>query len=61
MSLRLIVQENVVYEGEPIPVPRVGDGFQFEGQTVPVEAVTWEYAGRDVSVTLVLGPREYTY
>jgi len=62
MPLRLLVQDQIVYEGEPIPIPRVGEAVQHEGQAMPVESVTWDVQSSGmVTVTLVLGTRSYTY
>ena len=62
MTLRLQVQDKIVYEGEPIPIPRVGEAFQHEGDAKPVESVTWDIQSGDlVVVTLVVGARPYTY
>jgi hypothetical protein len=62
MPLRLLVQEQIVYEGEPIPIPRVGEAFQHNGDAMPVESVTWDFrTAGTVAVTLVLGARPYTY
>jgi hypothetical protein len=62
MTLRLLVQDEVVYEGEAVPVPRSGDLIDHGGQSLPVEAVTWQFSDtRDVEVTLVVGDRPYTY
>lgn len=62
MTLRLLIQDKVVYEGEAVPVPRSGDMIDHEGQSVPVAAVTWQFDGTgDVQVTLVVGDQPYTY
>ena len=62
MTLRLLVQDTVVYEGEAIPIPRSGDVIDHDGQSVPVEAVTWQFSDTgDIQVTLVVGDRPYTY
>jgi hypothetical protein len=62
MSVRLIVQDQIVYEGAPIPIPRVGEAVQHNGDAMPVESVTWDFQSAElVSVTLVLGARPYTY
>ena len=62
-SLRLQVGDTTVYEGPAIVVPRVGDRMNHDGQTVPVEATEWDFAGAPdiVSVTLVLGDQPYSY
>jgi|1185.fasta_scaffold32544_2 hypothetical protein len=62
MPVRLQVQDKVLCEGENVPVPRVGDAIEHEGQIVRVEAVTWAFgAGATVLVTMVLGDVPYTY
>jgi hypothetical protein len=62
MSLRVLVQDDVVYEGASVPVPRVGDHIRRGDDVFPVEAVTWEFGGGDaVVVTLVVGTKPYTY
>ncbi len=62
MSMRLLIHDQVVYEGDPIPVPRVGDVIRHGGEFEPVEAVTWDFVDRDaVTITLIVGDRPYTY
>lgn len=62
MKLRLQIQDKTVYEGDPIPIPRVGEAVQHEGDAVPVESVAWDIQTPElVVVTLVLGARPYTY
>ena len=48
MSLRLLIQDELVYEGDPIAVPRVDDVVRHGGQVVPVEAATWDFRQRSV-------------
>jgi hypothetical protein len=58
----MLVEDVVVYEGAPIPVPRVGDTLRREGVDRPVEAVTWALdEDGAVSVTLLLAARAYAY
>ena len=59
--MRLLIDNQVVYEGAPIPVPRVGDLIERDGETRIVEAVTWDLAGNDISVTLLLADRPYAF
>ncbi len=59
--MRLLIDNQVVYEGAPIPVPRVGDLIERDGGTRIVEAVTWDLAGNDISVTLLLADRPYAF
>ena len=59
--MRLLIDNQVVYEGAPIPVPRVGDLIERDGETRPVEAVTWDLADNSVSVTLLLADRPYAF
>ena len=61
MALRVMVQDEVLYEGDLATVPRVGDVVQRNDDALPVESVTWNFAGGGVTVTLVLGERPYTY
>jgi hypothetical protein len=58
----MLIDDEVVYDGAPIPVPRVGDTLRRNGEDRPVEAVTWDVdAGGAVSVTLLLAARPYAY
>jgi hypothetical protein len=57
----MLIDEKVVYDGAPVPVPRVGDVVQRDGETRSVEAVTWDLADNSVSVTLLLADRPYAY
>jgi hypothetical protein len=59
--MRVLIDNQVVYDGAPVPVPRVGDTVQHDGETRSVEAVTWELADNSVSVTLLLADRPYAY
>ena len=59
--MRLLIDSEVVYDGAPVPVPRVGDTVQRDGEERPVEAVTWDLADNRVSVTLLLADRPYAY
>jgi hypothetical protein len=59
--MRLLIDNQVVYEGAPIPVPRVGDMIERDGETRLVEAVTWDLAGNDIAVTLLLADRPYAF
>ena len=60
--MQLLIDERVVYDGAPIPVPRVGDTLRHDGEDRPVEAVTWDLAADGaVSVTLLLADRPYAY
>jgi hypothetical protein len=59
--MRLLIDNQVVYEGAPIPVPRVGDMIERDGETRPVEAVTWDLAGNDLSVTLLVADQPYAF
>jgi hypothetical protein len=42
-------------------VPRVGDLIQRDGETRAVEAVTWDLAGNDISATLLMADRPYSF
>jgi hypothetical protein len=59
--VRLLIDNQVVYDGAPVPVPRVGDTVRRDGETRSVEAVTWDLADNGVSVTLGLADRPYAY
>ena len=59
--MRLLIDNQVVYEGAPIPVPRVGDLIERDGETRGVEAVTWDLADNDISVTLLMADRPYSF
>ena len=63
MPLRLMLQGEILYDGEAVPVPRVGDGIERDGrESLPVVAVTWKFTDGDlVVVTLEIGDRPYTY
>jgi len=59
--MRVLIDNQVVYDGAPVPVPRVGDTVQRDGEARSVEAVTWELADNSVSVTLLLADRPYAF
>ena len=59
--MRLLIDKQVVYDGPPIPVPRVGDLIERDGETRLVESVTWDLAGDNLSVTLLLADRPYAF
>ena len=62
MSLRLIIHDEVLYEGDSITVPRVGDVVHRDDGSERVEAVEWDFRAVDgVRVTLVVGSRPYTF
>jgi len=62
MNVRLLVGDDVVCEGESIPIPRVGDVIVHDNATFPVEAITWDYGNPAVvTATLVIGSQPYTY
>jgi hypothetical protein len=61
-TLRLHVDDTVIYEGAEIAVPRVGDQIHHADQVVRVEAVVWDFSASGVvSVGLVLGDQPYTF
>jgi hypothetical protein len=60
--MRVLIGDQVVYDGTMIPVPRVGDMVERDGETRLVEAVTWDLGGdANVAVTLLLADRPYAY
>ena len=59
--MRLLIDDQVVYEGEPVPVPRVGEIVQRDGEARAVEAVTWDLADNSISVTLMLADQPYSF
>jgi hypothetical protein len=62
MLMRLLIHDEVVYEGNSIPVPRVGEVIRRGDDFLPIEAVTWDLADRTtVVVTLLVGDRPYRY
>ena len=61
MLIRLMLQDKVLYEGEAVPIPRAGDGIERDGESLPVESVTWQFNGNQAVVTLAVGERPYTY
>jgi hypothetical protein len=62
-SLRLQIQDRVIYEGGMIAVPRAGDDIHHDDQVVRVEAVVWDFrrTADVVVVTLVVGGQPYTF
>jgi hypothetical protein len=62
MHIRLLIHEEIVYEGEDIAIPRVDEMIRHGGEFEPIEAVTWDFRDTDaVTVTLVVGSRPYTF
>lgn len=62
MSLRLLIHDELVYEGESMLVPRVGEVMLRGDDYYPIEAVMWDFSGTDAAtVRLVVGDRPYTY
>jgi len=62
MSVRLFIHDDLVYEGESVPVPRVGEAVRRGDEFLPIEGVTWDFGdGGGVTVTLIVGTRPYTY
>jgi hypothetical protein len=60
--VQLLIDDQVVYDGTPIPIPRVGDTLRRAGEDRSVEAVTWDLAADGgVSVTLLLADQPYAY
>jgi hypothetical protein len=62
MSVRLLIHDELVYEGESVAIPRVGEAVRRGEEFLPVEGVTWDFRdGGAVTVTLITGSRPYTY
>ena len=62
MSLRLLIHDELVYEGESLLVPRVGEVIRRGDEFLPIEAVAWDFSDSDaVTVALVIGDRPYTF
>jgi hypothetical protein len=62
MPFRMLINEKIVYEGLPVPVPRVGDMIFVENESVPIESATWDFRDESVpTVNLVVGSRPYTF
>ena len=61
--LRVVVDKDVVYEGPPTAVPRVGDEVRHNNEHLRISAVVWDFAtgSGDVSVELLTGDRPYTF
>jgi hypothetical protein len=58
----MMINDKLVYEGLPVPVPRVGDLILFEDETVPIESATWDFRDATVpTVMLGVGSRPYTF
>jgi len=57
------IGDTTIYDGPIGAVPRKGDEIQHEGSAVRVEGVTWQFGAdkHDVTVTLVVGDRPYTF
>jgi hypothetical protein len=47
-TLRTLVSDVALYEGEAMQVPRVGDAIRQDEQVVPIEGVTWDFRDDDV-------------
>ena len=54
--MRIIIDGKTAYEGDSIPVPRVGDSVALDNEnTAEVAAVTWDlHDPQDISVSIVL-------
>ena len=67
IALRLQINEETVYEGPSIALPRVGEEIHHDGKLVRVEALVWDFAAGDpdptsiVNVSLTVGTQPYTY
>jgi hypothetical protein len=61
MAIRISVNDDIAYEGEPIPVPRVGDHLRRDDEVFQIESVTWDLNGSTVAVNLLVGSQPYTF
>ena len=62
MSLRLLIHDELVYEGESMLVPRVAEVIRRGDELRRIEAVTWDFSdSNSVTVTLLVGDQPYTY
>jgi hypothetical protein len=63
MSIRLLINDKLLCEGEGIPIPRVGDHLRRDDDAFPVEAVTWDLsdAANVVVVSILVGTQPYTH
>jgi hypothetical protein len=61
--VRIKIDDTTIYEGPLVAVPHKGDDIHHNGAVVRIEAVTWQFGGdnSDVTVTLVVGERSYTF
>ena len=58
------IDDEVVYDGPTIAVPRQGDAIMRDGSSRRVEGVTWEFTGPGadgVTVILHVGDVPYTF
>ena len=63
-TMRVQIDDQVIYEGDPVTVPRAGDVIRRDADTeARVEACTWDFGAGDgtIVVTLVVGTKPYTY
>jgi hypothetical protein len=61
-SLRMSINDEKIYDGAPMSVPRVGDEVRHNDEVVRVTAVVWEFVGdEDIAVQLLTGERSYTF
>jgi hypothetical protein len=66
-ALRLQINDETVYEGPTIAVPRVGEEIHHDGEVVRVESLVWDFSGTDpartyvVSVSITVGSQAYTF
>jgi hypothetical protein len=62
VAIRLLINDDIAYEGPDIPVPRVGDHLNHDGEVVQIHAVTWDLGDANVVVvSLGVGTQPYTY
>ena len=62
-SMRVFVNDDNLYNGPIIAVPRVGDGVRRGEEVERITAVVWDFSSDSdvVAVQLLTGDRPYTF
>jgi hypothetical protein len=66
-ALRVHINDETVYEGPTISLPRVGEEIHHDGKVVRVESLVWDFPATDaeradvVEVALTVGTQPYTF